>query len=183
MNYRLELYWHTIPIGKRNATTYTRLCAEWRMKPRAVRSILHDLSAYDNGDNFVLIRSGKSKGFYKTDDPAEIAAYRDECLKKGRSVFAPVKKCNRVLSADGSQCEMFNNLRGIREARGMKQADVCAEMQKHDHAFNVSLLSKMENGVCLPTFYQLSLLAQIYGVEPQELVRGDFPAYEVFTAI
>ena len=183
MSLHLEVYWSEIPIGKENAVDYPTLCGMWGMKERTVRSILHDLSLYDNGANFVLIRSGKTKGFYKTDDPAEIAAYRKECLNKGRSIFAPVKKCNRILSADGSQCEMFNNLRVVRESIGMKQVEVCKEMKKHDRAFDVSLLSKMENGVCMPTFYQLSKLAQIYGVEPSELVRVEFPALGVYTAI
>lgn len=183
MNLHLEVYWQDIPEGKENAVDYPTLCEMWGMKPRGVRGILHELSLYDNGDDFVLIRSGKTKGFYKTDDPDEIAAYRKECLNKGRSVFAPVKKCNRVLSADGKQCEMFNNLRAVRESRGMKQREVCQEMKKHDCAFDASLLSKMENGVCLPTFYQLSIMAQIYGVEPHELVRGEFPSLGVYTAI
>ena len=42
-----------------------------------------------------------------------------------------------------------------------------------DRAFDKSLLSKMENGVVLPTPAQLSKLAEIYGVEPFELVRVD----------
>lgn len=183
MNKHLEVYWSEIPTGKENAVDYPTLCEMWGMKPRGVRGILHDLSLYDNGDNFVLIRSGKTKGFYKTDDPAEISAYRKECLNKGKSVFAPVKKCNRILNSDGLQCEMFNNLRTARESLGMKQKEVCREMKKHDSAFDVSLLSKMENGICLPNFYQLSKLAQIYGVEPFELVRGDFPDLGVYTAI
>ena len=94
----LETYWDDIPIGIENAADYPTLCMRWGMNRREVRRILQELSVIDNGDDFVLIRSGKSKGFYKTTDEAEISSYRLECLSKGRSVLAPVKKCNRVLN-------------------------------------------------------------------------------------
>lgn len=121
-------FWDDIPIGKEYAVTYFELCQKWNCSERAVRNILHDLSLYDNGDNYILIRSGRSKGFYKTDDESEIKAYK-------------------------------------RESKGLKQSQVCDIMKRFDHAFDKSLLSKMENGVCLPTFYQLSKLAEIYAVE------------------
>jgi hypothetical protein len=102
----LEVYWQQIPIGKENAISYEALCASWGMNQRMVRKTLHDLSAYDNGDSYILIRSSKSKGFYRTDDEAEIRMYRKECINKGRSIFAPVKKCDRVLSIDDAQLVM-----------------------------------------------------------------------------
>lgn len=179
----LELYWSEIPTGKENAVTYDDLREMWNKDKRGVRQILHDLSLYDNGDNNVLIRSGKTRGFYKTDDLDEIAAYRKECLNKGRSVFAPVKKCNRVLNAGGGQLEIFNNLRAVREALGMKQKTVCQQMKKYDRAFDVSLLSKMENGVCLPTYAQTAHLAEIYGVQASELIGVDLYDFDLFDAI
>lgn len=108
-----EKYWQEIPIGSQNAIDYTALCAMWNCRERTVRLILHELSRYDNGDGFVLIRSGKNKGFYRTSDRAEIESYRKECLNKGRSLFAPLKKCNRILSIDENQMwlelNLFNN--------------------------------------------------------------------------
>ena len=170
----LEKLWNDIPVGKENAVTYSALCGLWKCDERTARARLHELSLYDNGDDFILIRSGGCKGFYKTDDAKEIEAYKRECLNKGRSVFAPVKKINRVLSANKDQYSIENNLRVIREGNGLKQSDVCAIMEKHDKAFDVPLLSKIENGVILPTPYQLILLAQIYAVEPTELLKADF---------
>ena len=179
----LLMYWEEIPIGKENAVSYDELRELWNRSRRQVRSILHDLSCMDTGDDYVLIRSGQSKGFYKTDDLKEIAAFRQECLNKGRSVFAPIKKCNRILNAGGGQVEMFNNLRTFREALGMKQKTVCETMKQYDRAFDVSLLSKMENGVCLPTHYQLLKLAEIYGVKASDLVQVDLSALDLFDAI
>lgn len=169
----VALYWDDIPVGKSNAIAYETLCVMWGCDKRTARAILHELSLYDNGDNYILIRSGGCKGFYKTDDENEIQAYKRECLNKGRSVFAPIKKINRVLSADAGQLSLINNLRVIRESKGLKQNRVCAAMKQYDRAFDKSLLSKMENGVCLPTYYQLSKLAEIYAVEPTELLTAD----------
>lgn len=171
---RLELYWMDIPVGKANAVDYAELSKRWGKTDRAVRSILHLLSAFDNGDDYVLIRSSKSKGFYKTDDPIEIEAYKAECLQKGRSVFAPVKKINRVLSSNDEQFTFENNLRTVREMRGLQQKEVCAYLHKFDTAIDAPMLSKMENGVCLPTPFQLAKLAALYGVPASELINGEF---------
>ena len=167
-----NIYWNDIPVGRENAITYDELRYLWNCDKRRARAILHDLSLYDNGDNYILIRSGGCKGFYKTDNEDEIRAYKRECLNKGRSVFAPVKKINRVLSAETEQYCLFNNLRIVRENKGIKQKDVCKRMRKFDRDFDKSLLSKMENGVCLPTYYQLSKLAEIFDCEPSELIDG-----------
>ena len=181
--YHLELYWNELPIGRENAVDYPHLCERWDKCEREARRILHELSLYDNGDDFVLIRSGKSKGFYKTDNKDEIAAYRKECLNKGRSIFAPVKKCNRILKAESGQFELFNNLRTVRESCNISQAEVCRRMKEIDIHFDAPLLSKMENGVCLPTKKQTAKLAEIYGVEPSELIRLEIFDIDIIEAI
>lgn len=167
----VKLYWDNIPVGKANALTYDDLRDMWNCNERAARAILHELSSYDNGDNYILIRSSSGKGFYKTDEESEIQAYKNECLHKGRSVFAPIRKINRVLNAEKTQFSFINNLRVIRESRNLKQSDVCRLM--NEKTFDKSLLSKMENGVCLPTCEQLVKLAEIYAVEPAELLQAE----------
>jgi len=171
----LELYWSEIPIGKSNAVNYDDLKAMWGRNERDIRKILHDLSAHDNGDDYILIRSSKQGGgFYKTQNRTEIEEYRAECLNKGKSIFAPVKKINRVLKSDAEQFSFTNNLRVRREAAGLKQTAVCDAMKLYDTAFDVPMLSKMENGVCLPTYTQCKLLALIYDCDPSDLIRYDF---------
>lgn len=96
----LQDYWESLPIGKEEAAAYPELMAKWGMGERAVRATLHALSAYDAGDGLVLIRSARNKGFYRTADPEEMKAYRKECLAKGRSIFAPVRKINRILGPE-----------------------------------------------------------------------------------
>ena len=173
----LDIYWNDIPVGKSNAVTYDELNALWGSNTRQTRAILHELSSYDNGDNYILIRSGQCKGFYKTDDEAEITAYKRECLNKGKSVFAPVKKINRVLNANGEQYSFDNNLRVVRESKGLSQRQVCDIMSQYITAFDKPLLSRLENGVILPTPHMLLKLAEIYAVQPFELITG-----ELFTA-
>lgn len=102
-NAKLSFYWRDIPIGKENAVTYNELCMRWGKNERAVRMILHELSRFDNGDDFILIRSSLNKGFYKTDNLEIIEAYKKECLNRGRNVFAPVRKINRVMGIDPNQ--------------------------------------------------------------------------------
>lgn len=171
--YKFETYWNDLPTEREKAATYDDLKMWWGTGEREVRKLLHDLSSMDNGDDFVLIRSSRGKGFYKTDDKDEIERYKRECLNMGRSVFAPIKKINRILKANLTQMSIENNLRVIREGLNMKQRDVCEIMQEIDERFDTSMLSKMENGVCLPTPIQLAKLCEIYNCSPDDLVKVD----------
>ena len=173
----LAMYWNAIPVGRENALTYTDLRIRWNVTERRARSILHDLSLYDSGDDFILIRSSKNKGFYRTDDEDEMQAYKRECLAKGRSIFAPIKKINRVLNANATQYSFTNNLRVVRERCGLTQTEVCHRI--NEIGFDKFLLSKIENGICLPTDYQLHRLAQIYGVRAHELIDSSICLYDV----
>ena len=91
------MYWSDIPIGRENAVTYTDLQMKWSCSDRKVRAILHDLSYHDNGDGYILIRSSRGKGFYKTNNRAEIEMYRRECTNRAKHTFAPLRKIRRVL--------------------------------------------------------------------------------------
>lgn len=185
MNSRNELYWQDIPVGAENAVTYDDLREAWGKDKRTVRAILHDLSAEDNGDNYVLIRSGHGKGFYKTDDEAVITAYKQECLNKGRSNFAPIKKINRILkgNADALQCSVFNNIKGVRLSKHMSQPQVCKIMNERGCSIDVPMLSRMENGVFLPPPYYLAVMAEIFACEPSELVMVDLRVLDIYAAI
>lgn len=169
----LEIFWEQIPVGKYNAVSYDDLCDLWGEKKRAVRSILHDLSLYDNGDDYILIRSSSHRGFYRTDDEFEIEAYKRECLSKGKSVFAPVKKINRVINSQTMQTNVFNNLKPIRYAKGLTQSFVVKQMRNRFPFFDEPLLSKIENGMCLPTPAMVIELALILDVEPADIFDED----------
>lgn len=91
-------YWNDIPIGKEHAISYKELCSIWNKCEREVRRTLHELSYFDNGDSFILIRSSHGKGFYRTDDISEIERYKKECTSRAKKTFAPLRKIRRVLS-------------------------------------------------------------------------------------
>jgi ribosome-binding protein aMBF1 (putative translation factor) len=71
----------------------------------------------------------------------------------------------------------INRLKAARLAAGLKMSEVIAELRRSDSEFSfldIPLLSKMENGHCLPSDSLRRRLAQIYGVEPRSLLGGDF---------
>lgn len=173
---QIRKYLDTIPIGKENAISYAMLCDNWNTNERQARRIMHELDLYDSGDEFILIRSSQNNGFYRTDDREEIKRYRLECLNKGRSCFAPVKKMNRILKDDliaANTLNFFNNLKNIRLSKGLKQTEVVEKMKDLEPSVDVSLLSKFENSVCVPTPKQLMLLASIYKCSPTDLFSLD----------
>lgn len=94
---KLEMYLNDIPIGKENAVTYKELCLKWHCSERQVRSILHQLSFFDNNDDYVIIRSSHGKGFYRTNDSGEIESYIKECTNRASNIFKTLKKARRVL--------------------------------------------------------------------------------------
>ena len=176
----LERYWQSVPVGAENAITYDELCLMWSREKRAVRSILQQLSVYDNKDNYILIRSGKAKGFFRTEDREAINAYRAECLANGKSNLAPLRKIKRVLEDEDMQLNVFNNLKAVRLARGIKQTEVVEYMRQFDSGFDAPALSKLENGAFLPTPYQLRKIADFYGCKPFELVAVDLVTETLF---
>lgn len=169
----LAVYWNMLPVGRERAASYDDLQMYWCVDARGVRKILEELSSFDNGDNYVLIRSSRGIGFYRTDDPDDIAAYKREVKSRMCKVSAPLKKINRVLNdimpADINY-SFENNLKLMRRERNMRQAHVVAAMKEYDPCFDVSTLSRFENGWALPTPAQLHGLAVIYGCAPSDLV-------------
>lgn len=93
----LEIYYNDIPVGKENAVTYSELKAKWNCSERKVRYILHELSYWDNNDKYIIIRSSHGKGFYKTDNIAEIERYKKEVTNRASHTFKALKKVRRVL--------------------------------------------------------------------------------------
>ena len=180
----LERYWESIPVGAENAVTYDELCARWKKKKRQVRRMLHDLSLFDNGDNYVLIRSGNGKGFYKTDDETALKAYKKECLQKGRSNFAPVKKINRILQSNATalQSSVLNNIKAVRVSKKMTQPQVCKKMIERGCPLDIPMLSKIENGVFLPQPYYLFVMAEIFDCEPCDLIMVEDTALYIYAA-
>lgn len=179
-----EEFWNSIPVGKENAIEYEDLCIRWGVKDRVARKILQELGKCDNGDNYILIRSSTGKGFYRTDEAETIMRFKKECLNKGRSIFAPIKKINRVLhTQEDMQFDICNNLRVVRIGLNIKQTAVVKYVRQFDKRFDVSLLSKMENGLIIPHPLHLRCIADFYGCEPSELICMDLSTADIYGAI
>lgn len=178
----LKKYFDSLPFGAANAITYPQLVMLWGKSRRAIRQIMHELSLFDEGDELILIRSSKKRGFYKTDDREEMKRYRNECLKKGKSCFAPVKKINRILKDDlnANQITIFNNLKTYRLAQGLKQRDVINIIKDKLPEVDESMLSKFENGVCLPTPNQLNVFASVYKCSANDLLSFHDEYFKIF---
>lgn len=97
---KLRTYWDMIPTDGAGAN-YDTLSFLWQCNKRQVRLILAELSAWDNGDDYILIRSSYNNGFYKTNDPAKITAYKKEVYHRAINTMRPLKKIRRVLGIDG----------------------------------------------------------------------------------
>ena len=96
----LYRFWDDIPTDETGtpAVDYATLCFLWHVDRRSVRAILAELSAFDNGDCYILIRSSHNAGFYKTQNREKIAAYRREVYARAMNTLKPLKKIKRVLS-------------------------------------------------------------------------------------
>lgn len=65
-------------------------------------------------------------------------------------------------------------LKLCRTKKGYSQATVVCEMRKRgDNTFDAPMLSKFENGYCMPSNKTLTRIAEIYGVTPDYLTYGD----------
>lgn len=63
----------------------------------------------------------------------------------------------------------MNNLRELRIRAGLKQSDLARICQQTDSRIDVGMISRFENGVCLPTPAMAHALADALGVDIAEL--------------
>lgn len=174
----LSQMYNDIPIGRKHAVSKENLMKIWGVgSERKARRIIAELRSMDNGDNYVIVSFSCGKGYYRTDEPQEIAAYKAETIKRARHTFAPLKKVNRVLDAyeTADQLELLENanLKAARIASGLQAKDVVEEIKKKDPAFNKVTMSLIENNRCLPTALQLSVMADLYKTTPAELLGAE----------
>lgn len=97
---KLYKYWDDIPTDDAGnvPVDYSTLCYLWRCDRRTARAILAELSAFDNGDNYILIRSSHNAGFFKTTNREKIANYRNEVYARAMNTLKPLKKIKRILN-------------------------------------------------------------------------------------
>lgn len=68
---------------------------------------------------------------------------------------------------------MENRLREARAHVAMTQPEVSRELKQVEPRADVGMISRYEQGVCLPTREQLELLEKLYGLTRTELYRAE----------
>ena len=178
MSEELSSYYESIPIGRENAISKYDLMKRWNMNERQVRRLITKLRCKDNGDDMVIVSTSKHSGYYRTNDRHEIKQFKLEMSNRAKHTFRPLRKATRILGVNEDQVSFNNNLKIARLNAGLKSVDVVELLKQLDHRFDKSLLSKIENGVCMPTQDQLSVLSTTYGKPIHELIGTSFMNYE-----
>lgn len=162
-------HYESIPIGKENAISKHELCRLWQKDERQVRRIVEQLRKHDNGDDYVIVSTAHRAGYYRTDNRSQIKAFKNEVTRRGKHTFRPLRKVNRILGVDEQQISFTNNLKIARMEARLKGDEVIRELRKLDKRFDKSLLSKIENGLCMPTPEQLQIMSKLYQKTIEEL--------------
>ena len=155
-------HYESIPIGKENAILRETLCVLWGKKPRSVRRIIEQLRSQDNGDDYVIVSTAHSAGYYRSNERDDIRAFKEEVTRRGKHTFRPLRKVNRILGIHEQQVSTVNQLKMVRLESKIKAEEVTLELKKIDPRFDGSLLSKIENGLCMPTPQQLQAMSRLY---------------------
>ena len=90
---------------------------------------------------------------------------------------------NTVKAFIDSDAEIGKRLKEAREQKGLTAKTVVELLKAAGLQIDEPMLSKFENGYCIPTKKTLAKMGEIYGCEPFELVEGYLPAVDVITAI
>ncbi len=83
-----------------------------------------------------------------------------------KAAMADIRKAMGFLGTEGDSTMMDGRqLQQARIGAGLKQTDVIPHLRAVEKQADASLLSKYENGICLPTGPQLQALCALYGVK------------------
>jgi len=163
-------YYESIPIGRQNAVSRLELSILWNVSDRWVRRIIKDLRASDNGDDFVIVSTSHQSGYYRSNERDDIILFKEEVSKRAKHTFIPLRKVNRILGVHEEQASFTNNLKMARMEAKLKGDDVIPYFKKIDPRFDKSLLSKIENGLCMPNPNQLVIMSKLYNKTIEELI-------------
>ena len=86
----------TIPVGRENAVTRSRLCELTGANDREVRRQISQLRSVDDGTDMVIVSLSNGRGYYRTNNPDEIRHFINEMLKCNRMVFRTIRTAELV---------------------------------------------------------------------------------------
>lgn len=135
----------------------------------ARRRLTKDIQAINNDDNVsVVIVSSTTKGikianeeeFNKYINNEYSAIFRK--LKRVRKKDRKGRKNGQLYLLDNGEIKETTPFAVMRKEKGLKATEVVTAMKAIDSRFDGSLLSKIENGLCLPTNEMAIALTALY---------------------
>ena len=93
----MKLTRETIPIGRENALTRRDLCSITGLNDREVRRQISALRAEKAEDDMVIVSVSRNRGYYRTDNPGEIAHFIAEMRKRIRATRYAIKTAESAL--------------------------------------------------------------------------------------
>ena len=92
-----------IPYGQGNRISKAALRRLWRCDDRTVRATIATLRRLPCDDGTVILScsSPSKSGFWRSDDPAEIAAFVAESEARAKNIFTAVREARRMLKKCG----------------------------------------------------------------------------------
>ena len=92
-----------IPYGQRNRISKEALRRLWRCDDRTVRATIATLRRLPCDDGCAILSSSSpsQSGFWRSDDPNEIAAFVAESESRAKNIFLAVREARRVLKKCG----------------------------------------------------------------------------------
>lgn len=87
-----------IPIGRQNAISKAALCQLWGCSEREARNRVAQLRAEPAHDGYVILSTSNGPtGYWRSDDPQEIAAFIRETEHRAKNTFLSLKAARQVL--------------------------------------------------------------------------------------
>ncbi len=92
-----------IPFGRDNAISREKLRKLWNCNDREARLIIANLRRLPCEDGCAILSSSSpsQSGFWRSDDPNEIAAFVAESESRAKNIFLAVREARRVLKKCG----------------------------------------------------------------------------------
>lgn len=87
-----------IPIGRENAISKAALCRLWGCSERKARNRVAQLRAEPARDGYVILSTSNGPtGYWRSDDPQEIAAFIRETEHRAKNTFLSLKAARQAL--------------------------------------------------------------------------------------
>lgn len=88
-----------IPIGRENAISRADLAKKWNCSDRVARHRVSHLRCDEKEQRYVIVSHSRGgvRGYYRSDNPAEIQHHIRETEKRARSTFRMIRQARRVL--------------------------------------------------------------------------------------